>query len=144
MRYATQSFGLDRSIADLEHSTGVTVETILDNRNVHIDDIALSENAVTRHAMTHLVIDRGADRLWEWLVARRGIIQRRRYDFLNVHHEIVAKSIEFPGGYPWLNLWGYVIQHVRRKPASDAHSFDIFVILDAYCHTDSEQMVGTS
>ncbi len=109
MRDPAKSLSLNGNITDFEHSAGVAVEAVLYHRDVDVDDIALPQDLVTRHAMAHLMIDRGAYGLWVWLVTRRGVVERRRNDFLKIHHEIMAKSVHFPRRDPWLNLWCNVI-----------------------------------
>src|SRR3954467_13015346 len=60
--------GLDARLADVIHAARVAMKAVLDHGNVDIEDVAGLQDALARHAVAHLVIDRGADGLRERLV----------------------------------------------------------------------------
>ena len=69
---------LDARLADVEHAAGVAVVAVLDDGDVDVQDVARLEHPLARDAVADLVVDRGADRLSERAVARRGVVERRR------------------------------------------------------------------
>ena len=58
---ARYALGDHRGLADKIHLTGVTVIAVLDDGDINVDDVALLEDLVTGDAVTHLMVDRGAD-----------------------------------------------------------------------------------
>ena len=119
---------------DHEHAAGVAVEAVLDDRDVQIDDVALLQCPLRRHAVAHHVIDRGADRLRIGAVAGRRVVQRRRDGLLHVHHVVMAQAVEFRGGHARLDMGPDVVEHFRGQSARHAHAFDFFRCLDGDAH----------
>ncbi len=66
------------------------MEAILDHRDVDVDDVARFEFLRSGYAMTHDMVDRGADGFGIGLIARRRVVQRRRHGVLLVHHVVMA------------------------------------------------------
>src|SRR5207248_11042139 len=81
-----QPASLDRRRADIEHATGVAVETILDDGDVDIDDVASLELLVAWDAVTDDMVDRRADRCGIRLITGRGVVERRRNRALHADH----------------------------------------------------------
>ncbi len=81
---------LNRRFADIKHAAGVAVKTVLDNRDVDVDDVARFEFLRSWYAMADDMIHRGADGFWVGLVAGRRVVQRRGYGVLQVHHVVMA------------------------------------------------------
>src|SRR3972149_6089538 len=78
---------LNRRFADKEHAAGVAVESIFDNRDIDIDDVAFLQAFLAGYAVTHLVVDGGADRSRESFV-----VERRRNRLLFVDAVVVAEA----------------------------------------------------
>ena len=98
-RDLAQSLGQDRNlVADLEHAAGVAVKTILDHRDVEVDDVAILQDLVARNAMADLVVDRCADGLGVRAVTRRRIVEWGRDATLDVDHVVMAELVERLGG----------------------------------------------
>ena len=103
-------------LPDQEHAAGVAVEAILDDGDVHVDDVAGPEHPVPGDAVADHVVDRSADGLRETLV-----IQGCRDCLLGLHDEIVADPVELAGGDAGLDRRADHVQHVRRQPSGNAH-----------------------
>jgi hypothetical protein len=69
-----QATRLHRGLADVEHAAGVAVPAVLDDGDVDVDDVAIAQHLVARHAVANLVVHRGADRLRIRTVAGRGVV----------------------------------------------------------------------
>src|SRR5688572_10660135 len=69
VRHLDQAARLYARLADIEHAARVAVKAVLDHGDVDVEDVAGLENPVAGDAMADLVVDRGADRLREGLVA---------------------------------------------------------------------------
>jgi len=54
---AAQALGRNRALAYDEHATGVTMPTILDHRDVDVDDVAFFQRLLIRNTVTDRVID---------------------------------------------------------------------------------------
>src|SRR5690606_32243169 len=71
--HVDQAPGLDAGFADEIHPAGVTVPAVLDDGDVDVDDVAvLQDLGVAGDAVADDVVDRGADRRRETLVADVG------------------------------------------------------------------------
>ena len=55
--YFAQAFGLNRNIANLEHSTGIAVIAVFDCCDIKINDVAILELLVSGNAMADLMVD---------------------------------------------------------------------------------------
>jgi len=105
------------------------VESVLDDRDVDVEGVALLEHAVPGNAVADLVVDRGADRLGEGLVARRRVVQRGWHGALDADHVSVAEVVQLAGGHARLHVRGDVVEHLGGKPARHAHLGNLFLIL---------------
>jgi hypothetical protein len=119
----------DGWITDEHHLAGVAVVAVLYDGDIDIQDVAGLELALARDAVTHLMIDRGADRLGKTLV-----IERRRGRLLHVDDVIVADTVEFCGGDARLHMRADHVQHVGRQATGDAHLLDFLGCLDGDGH----------
>ena len=88
-----QAFGLDRSLTDHEHPAGVAVIAVLDRRDVEIDDVAVLQYPVARHAVADLLIDRGTDRFRIRVVTGRCVVERCRNATLYIDHVVMAEPV---------------------------------------------------
>ncbi|MNN46538.1 hypothetical protein D3C81_1609220 [compost metagenome] len=119
-------------MADGEHLAGVAVVTVLDHRDVDIDDVAILQRFVVGDAVADDVVDRGADRLGEALV-----VQRRGNGLLHVDDVVVADAVQFVGSDAGLDVFADHFQHFGGQAAGDAHFLDIFRRLDGDGHGSS-------
>ena len=58
-----QALGGDGGLAHDVHAAGVAVPAVLDDGDIHVQDVALFQRLVVRDAVADLVVDGGADRL---------------------------------------------------------------------------------
>jgi len=124
-----EAAGKHRGLADEEHLAGIAVEAVLDDGDVHIDDVAAFQALVARDSVADLVIHRGADRFWE-----TPIVQRRRYRPLDPGDEVMADGVELVRGHPGLDVLADHVQHVGGQAPGDAHALDGLGCLDLYAH----------
>ena len=132
--YFRQPACLNRGFADVEHATGIAVKTVLDHRDIDVNDISGLEFFRPRHPVADDVVDRCADGLRVGLIAGRRVVQRRGYRVLHVDHVVVAKRIDFVGGYIGPDVRRNEVQHLGRKTAGDTHFFDFFGGFDGDGH----------
>ena len=81
------------NLADSKHLAGITVKTVLNHRDIDIDDVpGFQDLAIAGYAVTDDLVYRGADRLGESVVVERG------GDSLLVFDDIlVTETIQFTG-----------------------------------------------
>ena len=126
---AHQPFRQYRGRADEEHLAGVAVEAVLDHGDVDVDDVPLLQPLVPGDAVTHLVIDRGADGLGE-----TAVVERCRNRLLLVDDVVVADAVDLIGGDPRLHVRCDHLEHLGRQPAGHTHLIDLFRCLDGDAH----------
>lgn len=125
-----QAFGMIGGVTDAEHLAGVTMEAILDNCYVDIDDIARLENLVVAgDAVANHVIDRGADGFRETV-----IVERSWYGVLDINNVAVADAIQFASTDAWNDMGTDHFEDFRCQAASDSHFIDLFRRLYVYWH----------
>jgi hypothetical protein len=138
-----QALRLDARLAHIEHAAAVAVITILDHGDVHIEDVACLEHALTGHAMADLMVDRGADGLGERAVPGRRIVERRGHGFLDPDHMVVAKVIELARGDTRAHVGRDEVEHFGSQAPGDAHALHLFRALQDYGHsTDYARILG--
>jgi len=86
---------------------------------------AVLQDAVARNAVADLVVDRGADRLRERAVARRGVVKGGRNRALHADHVVVAQPVQFAGGDSGPDVGSDEIEHFGRQAAGQAHALDV-------------------
>ncbi len=101
------------------------MKAVLDDRHVDVQDIPRLQQPIARHAVTDLVVHRGADRLRKRAVARRRIVERRRHGVLHVDHVSVAKVVQLPGGDAGTHVRRDEIEHLGGEATGDAHPLDL-------------------
>jgi hypothetical protein len=115
-----EPFRLNAGLAHKEHSAGVTVEFILDDSDVDIQNVARFQLPFARYAVTNDVIDRGTDRFRE-----TPVIQGCRDRALGLDDVLVANLVQFACRDTRLHVLSNHIQDVGGKSARHAH----FVLL---------------
>src|SRR5438094_899236 len=99
----------------------------IDHRDIEIDHVAVLENLVTWYAMANHVVDRGANRLRIWRIARRAVVEWGRDGPLHVDHILMAKPVQFTGGDAGLHEWRDVVKHLGAQSTGDSHALDIVI-----------------
>ncbi len=121
-----QASSLDRRRTDVEHAARVAVETILNDGDVDVDDVAGLELLVAGDAVAHDVVHRRADRCRIRLVARRGVIEGRGNRTLDLDHVFVAQPVELAGGHAGGDERRNVVEDFGGERTRDAHFGHIF------------------
>jgi len=122
-----------RGVANTEHLAGVTVEAILDDRDIDIDDVSIAQDlAVTGDSVADHVIDGGADRFGEAIV-----VEGSRDSVLRVHDILVANSIQLASANARNNVGLDHFEYLGRQSACNSHFLDFFSRLDMYGHSVS-------
>src|SRR5882757_6772486 len=116
-----QSLRMRRWFADEIHAAGIAVETVPDNGDVNVDDVASLEPLVIRNTVTHHVIHRGADGLRE-----PTIIKVCRNRFLHLHDIVVAEAVELVGGHAGDDVLPDHVEHLCGQASGHAHLFLLF------------------
>ena len=128
--HVDQALGHHRRRAGEVHAAGVAVPAVLDDGDVDIDDVAvLQDLGFARDAVADDVVDRGADRGREALVADVG-----RDRLLHVDDVVVADAVQLGGGHAGLHVRGDDLQHLGGQAAGDAHLLDLVRGLDGDGH----------
>ena len=111
-----QPLGLARDCAQRIHPAGIAVPALDDEGDVDIDDVALLQHPVPRHAVADHVIDRGAGRIAVAAIHQRGGVGAvAEGEFA---HEIVDPR----GQHPRLDDVGQLIEALRHQRACLAHA----------------------
>jgi hypothetical protein len=134
VRDLDQAARLDARLADEEHPAAVAVEAVLDHGDVYIQDVALLQHALARHAVAHLVVDRGADRLRERPVPRRRVVERRRHALLHPDHVLVAQVVQPAGADAGAHVRRDVVEHFGGEAPRHAHALHVLARLQHYGH----------
>ena len=100
----------------LEHTAGVAVEFVFNNRDVDVHCVTWLENSLSRYAMANDMIQRRADRF-----GKSAVIKRRRYRILRFGDELVANCIQFARAYTRLDVAANHIQDVGRQAPGNTH-----------------------
>ena len=124
----------DRGVADQKHTAGVAVPTVLDHRDVDVDDVALLERLVIRYAVADLVVDRGADRLGIGDVSASPVVQRRWDRLLHLGDVGMREPVDLVGADPGVHMRDKVVQHFGRQPAGGTHAGDSGGVFVGDCH----------
>src|SRR5688572_2811650 len=132
--HLAQAARLDRGIADVKHAAGVAMEAVLDHRYVDVDDVPGTQLLVAGHAVTHHVVDRGADRLGERLVAGRRVVERGRGSLLLAGDEFMAEAVELARRGAGLDVRSDIVENLGGALARNAHFLDVLRGLDADGH----------
>src|SRR5262249_41068814 len=118
----------------IKHAAGIAVKAVLDDGDVDVDDVAGAQLLVAWNAVAYHVVYRRADRLWIRLVARRGIVERGRYRFLDAGDVVVAQAVQTIGGRTGLDVRSHEVEHLRGQSAGEAHFLDFLGGFDADGH----------
>ena len=112
------------------HAARIAVETVADDGNVDIDDVAGLQLAVAGDAVADHVIDRGTDRLREAAVVQIGGDGLELLD-----DEVMAALVEFVGGGAGLDEGFDHVEHAGREAPGDAHLLLFSRRFDGHIHT---------
>ena len=132
--YRAQTLRLFPDFTNLKHAAGITMETILDDRDVNIDDIAVLERPGTRYAVANLVVDRGAYGTGIGRMSRRAVVKGGGNRMLDIDHVIVTQAIQFPSGDTNPDVRFDEIQNFGGQVAGGAHALDFFGRFDGSGH----------
>ena len=120
-----QALGEDRGLADKEHLGGVAKVTLVDDRDIDIERIAVFERfSIRRDAVAHHVVDAGAHRFWERRAGAVGVIERGWNTVDVVNDVLMTQPVELTGGDPGSYVLPDHIQHTGSKLACYAHFGD--------------------
>ncbi|RMS02430.1 hypothetical protein ALP75_200820 [Pseudomonas syringae pv. actinidiae] len=122
----------------MKHSAGVAVVTVLDDRDVDVQRVAVLELPVAGDAVADHLIDRGADRL-----GKAFVVQRSRDRLLLVDDVVMADAVQFFGGDARLDMGRDHFQNFGGQAAGDAHLFNVFRGFEGDGHTGSLDVSGT-
>jgi isoquinoline 1-oxidoreductase beta subunit len=101
------------------HAAGVAVPAIEDHGDVDIDDVAIGQHPLTRYAVAHDMVDRGAGGF------RVAAIAERRGGGAPGHDELVQQAVELLGRDPRRHMRGDHVERLGRQAASAAHPLEI-------------------
>ena len=119
----------NRRLTDEKHLAGVAVITVLNDRDIDIDDVAVLEDLAAGDAVADLVIDRGTYRFRKPVV-----IERCRDRLLHLGDVVVTQTIQFLSGYARAYVGAYHRQYLARETARDAHLGNFLRCLDMDAH----------
>ena len=105
------------------------METILDDGDIDIDDVAGPKLAIAGNAVAHDVVNRRADRLWE-----PAVIEWCRNGLLHINDVVMANPVEFARGDASADMGANHVEDIGSQPPGDAHQLLLFGCLDAYVH----------
>ena len=106
----------------MEHAAGVAMPAVFDDGDVDVDDVAFFQRLVVGNAMTHLVVDGGANRFGVGVVTAGVVVQRGRNGLLNLGDVVVAELVELVGGHAGHHVGREKVQHFGGQFAGDAHA----------------------
>jgi hypothetical protein len=115
-----QALAQNRGIPNKKHLAGITVKTVLDHRDVDVDDVAVLKNLIPWDPVADLMVDRGADRFRE-----TPIVQWGRDGLLHVDDVSVADAIQFFGTHAGPDMIADHLEHVRGQPTGNPHFLDL-------------------
>ncbi len=116
-------------LAHDKHGGGVAVVAILDDGDVEVDDVAITQLLVVRDAMADHIVHRGADGFGEAVV-----VERSRDSLLHINDVVVAKGVQFVSGDACFDMGRNHDQHIGGQLAGNAHLFNLFRCLDFNGH----------
>ena len=93
MAYSTDTFGLQRRLADQEHFAGVAVVALFDDCDINVDDVAVLETFVAGNSVANLMINRGANGFGKPVV-----VEWRRDRLLLVDNVPMTDVVQLTGG----------------------------------------------
>ena len=116
-----QAAGGDGGLSDEKHAAGISVKSVLDDGDVHIDDIPVLQAFLTGDAVTDLMVHGRANRLRE-----AEVVQWSRDCLLHVDDVVMAQCIEFRGRDAGLDARVRQSEHLCRETTCDSHLLDVF------------------
>src|SRR6267143_5623740 len=138
----TQPLCLYGRFCNVVHAAGIAVKTVFDHGDVDIQDVARLEHALARNTVADLVVDRGADRLREGLVAGRRVVQRSGDRLLLLDDQVMAEAVELAGRDARLDARGDEVEHFPGELPGDAHALDLLGGLQMYRHASAKKCEG--
>ena len=109
MAYSTDTFGLQRRLADQEHFAGVAVVAVFDDCDINVDDVAVLETFVAGNSMANLMINRGANGFGKPVV-----VEWRRDRLLLVDNVPMTDVVQLTGGDTRHDMRPYHFEHFGR------------------------------
>lgn len=128
--------------ADDEHAARVAEIAVLDHGDVDVERIAVLERLVAGDAVADHVVDGNASRLRVRRIARRLIVERRRYGALDIEHVLVAQAVQFTGGGTGCDKRRDVVEHLACEAAGNAHLRDVVFVLDRNGHGGAQHLLA--
>ncbi len=117
--------GLFADVADEEGRRRVAVEALEDGGDVDVDDVAVLEHLFTGDAVTHDLVDRGADAL------RKAVVVQRRRPGTAAHRVFVDELVDVLGGDAGADHVAHAKQRVSGHLRGDTQRVHLFHCLDA-------------
>src|ERR1700719_1789547 len=134
-----QAPGENGGIADKVHAAGVPMESVPDHGDIDIDDVTALQALVTGDAVTHDVVDRGTNGLWE-----ASVVQVGRNGPQLLDDKVMAALVEILGADTRLDKRLDHVQHAGGQAAGFAH----FVLLgggfDGHIHKKVEATLAAT
>ena len=107
--HGTQSLCSNGGFSYQKHAAGIAMPTVFDDGNVNVHNVTLFEGFFVGNAVTHLVVDGGADRFGVGRITRRLVIQRGGNGALNIDHVVMGQLVQLVGGNAWHHEGGQVV-----------------------------------
>src|SRR5882724_13192757 len=124
-----QPLCVGRRFADEIHPAGIPVETIPDNGDVNVDDVASLEPFVIRYPVTHHVVHGRANGL-----GKTAVIQVCGNRSLHIDDVVVADAIEFLSSDAGYDVLADHVEHFCCQASGHAHFFLLFGGLYGHVH----------
>ena len=119
-----QARGLQLHVADGIHAAGVAVPAVQDHGDVNVHHIAVAQRLVFGDAVTHHMIDAGADGVAIAAIAQAGRGGAMGDDI------VIGQLVNMGGGDAGLHLRHQHVQNLGGQPAGAAHAFEIGGLVD--------------
>jgi hypothetical protein len=126
---AAEPLSLNIRLANSKHSAAVTMEIILNDGDINIDDVAFFQFFIGRNTMADHVVDRGTDGFGETAVVQRG-----RNGLLGIDDVVVTDAVQFIGRNPWLHVCANHVEDISGESARDPHFGLLGGAFNGYSH----------
>ena len=123
----------NRHFANLEHAAVVAIPAVLDDGDIHIDNIAFLQRFVVGNAMAHHMVHRSAHMAGVGRVAV-GLIALAGRDSALALHGCSANLIDLQRGNAGADMGGEFVQHFGCQAAGGAHGGNAGFVFDDDAH----------
>ena len=136
----SQAAGQDAGLTHVVHTAGVTKPAVLNDGDVHIQNVAIFQHFIAGNAVTDNVVDGGANGAWKGWVARGRVAHGGGFDpqLIDALH---AQAIQFAGCDTCFDKGSQVIKDGCRRLASSTHFFEISGVCDENTHSNLNRSI---